>query len=191
MRWLDLLAPVMALVPLCGIAALAQAPTYDLGRTPSEAEIRAWDIAVGPDGKELPPGKGTAKEGAMVYAQRGCGGCHGPTGVEGPAPRLVGGVGTLTTPDAVRTVGSYWPFATSVWDFINRAMPLNRPGWLTADEVYAVTAFLLYRNGIIEENDVMDAKSLPKVQMPNRNGYTPAPLSEWNPEMPRPFRIEP
>ena len=189
MRWLNLLVPVMALAAC--VTALAQSPTFNLGRTPSEREIKAWDIAVGPEGKELPPGSGSAKQGARIFELRGCAGCHGPNATEGPAPRLVGGVGSLNTPNQLRTVGSYWPFATTIWDFINRAMPLNQGGWLSADEVYALTAFLLYRNGIIQENDVMDAKSLPKVQMPNRDGYRPPPISEWKPGMPRPFKIEP
>jgi cytochrome c len=175
----------------CGTPALAQSPTYELGRVPTASEIHAWDTAVGPDGKELPPGSGSAKEGARIFEIRGCAGCHGPTGVEGPAPRLVGGVGSLTTDKPLRTVGSFWPFATSIWDFINRAMPLNQGGYLSPDEVYALTAFLLQRNGIIQESDVLDAKSLPNVQMPNRDGYRPPPISEWKPGMPRPFRVEP
>jgi cytochrome c len=149
------------------------------------------DNAVGLEGKELPPGSGSAKQGATTFAMRGCAGCHGSTGTEGPAPALVGGVGTVAGPNPVRTVGSYWPFATSIWDFINRAMPLNQGGFLSADEVYALTAFLLYRNGIIQESDVMDAKSLPKVQMPNRNAFVLPPVSTWNPRMARPSKIEP
>ena len=192
--FLNLLVPVMTLVPLCGIAALAQTPTYNLGRTPSAEEIRAWDIAIGPAGKELPPGSGTAQEGAKVYAQR-CAECHGPTGTgiegQGPYRTLVGCQGTLKTNHPVRTIGSFWPFATTVWDYINRAMPWNKEGSLSADEVYAVTAFLLYRNGIIQESDVLDAKSLPKIPMPNRNGFVPL-WPEWEKiRMPRPFGIYP
>ena len=170
----------------------AQTPDFKLGKTPSEEEIRKWDIAVGPEGKELPPGSGTAKEGANVFAQK-CAVCHGPT-AEGTefAPRLVGGIGTLNTPHPVKTVGSYWPFATTVWDYINRAMPLNAEGSLSPDQVYAVTAFLLYRNGIIQESDVIDSKSLPKVPMPNRNGFIPSePMSVWKPGMRRPFGYYP
>ena len=107
----------------------------------------------------------------------------GPTGTEGKAPRLVG--------RQTRTVGSYWPFATSIWDYINRAMPIYQEGSLSADEVYALTAFLLYKNAIIQESDAMDAESLPKIQMPNRYGYQPPPVSEWKPGMPRPFKILP
>ena len=189
MRLLNLLMPVMA-VAAC-VTALAQTPTYHLGRTPSTEEIRAWDIAISPDGKELPPGSGTAKEGAKVYAQR-CAKCHGPTGTGSPAaPRpLVGGKGTFNTLHPVKTVGSYWPFATTVWDYTNRTMPRNQEGSLSADEVYALTAFVLYLNGIIQESDVMDGKSLPKVQMPNRNAFVPA-RPEWKPRETRPFGIYP
>ena len=104
-----------------------------------------------------------------------CAACHGPAG-EGSqlAPRLIGGRGALNTPSPSRALANYWPFATTIWDYINRAMPVPKPGSLTHNEVYAVTAFLLYRNGIVGENDVMDEKSLPKVEMPNRNGFVPA-----------------
>lgn len=188
MRFSNALALIVALA--CWTTALAQAPTYELGRTATEREIRAWDTAVAPDGKELPPGSGSAKEGARIFDIRGCAGCHGPTATEGPAPRLVGGVGSLDTDTPLRTIGSFWPFATSIWDFINRAMPLDQGGYLSPDEVYALTAFLLHKNGIIQESDVMDAKSLPKVRMPNRDGYRPPPIAEWKPGMPRPFTIE-
>ena len=180
MRFLNLLAPVLALASC--VAAQAQSPTYDLGRTPSEKEILAWDIAVGPEGKELPVGSGTAKEGEALYARK-CAACHGPTATEGKAPRLVG--------RQMRTVGSYWPFATSIWDYISRAMPIYQEGSLSVDEVYSLTAFLLFKNGIIQESDAMDAESLPKVQMPNRNGYQPPPVSEWKPGMHRRFEILP
>jgi len=179
---LNLLAAATILA--IGIAALAQSPTYRLGKPATEEEIRAWDIAVGPSGKELPPGSGTATEGAKVYTQK-CAVCHGPTGKEGhkgppfEVPRLVGG-----------RVGTFWPFATTIWDYINRGMPRNQPGTLSADEVYSVTAFLLYKNGIIQESDVLDAKTLPKVRMPNRDGFVPAEPG-WKPGMKRPFRYYP
>ena len=177
----NLFVRAMLAISVAWVAALAQTPTYGVGRTPSGEEIRAWDISIGPDGKELPPGSGTAKEGAKLYARQ-CAGCHGPTGAEGTsAPRLVGGKGTLANPLApVKTVGSYWPFATSIWDYINRAMPRNKPGSLQADEVYALTAFLLYKNDLIQESDVIDAKSLPKIPMPNRNGFIPPRLEDIN-----------
>jgi len=163
---------------LSASAALAQTPSYaNVGRTPTKEEIQAWDISVGPDGKGLPPGQGTAKDGAPIFAAK-CAVCHGPNG-EGAkiGPRVVGGIAdteTLTTLKPVRSVGGYWPYATTVWDFINRAMPRGQSGTLTANEVYALTAFILAKSNIIKEDDVLDAKTLPKVQMPNRNGFVPA-----------------
>ena len=171
----------------CGTVAQAQMPTYQIGRAPTPDEVRAIDISISPEGKELPPGRGTAKEGAPIYAKK-CAACHGKNASEGGksgdparpfAPPLVGGRGTLTSPNPVRTIESYWPLATTVWDYINRGMPRKQEGTLTPDEVYALTAFLLYRGGIIKEDDVMDAKSLPKVQMPNRNGFVPAKPERW------------
>ena len=182
--FLNILLPVTALA--ASVAALAQAPSFsNVGRTPNAEEIRAWDIAIGPSGKELPPGSGTAKDGAKIYAQK-CAACHGPTGAEGQAPEegrrtappLVGAKDLLSSDRPQRTVGNYWAFATTLWDFINRTMPWGQEGSLKPDEVYATTAFVLFRNGIIQENDVMDAKSLPKVPMPNRNGYVP-PRPDW------------
>jgi cytochrome c len=203
------LSLLLIITTLAPVVAQAQGPTYKIGSTPSEAEIQAWDIAIGPSGKELPPGSGTAVAGAEVYLQK-CAVCHGPTGAEVmypggyPAP-LVGGKGTLADESPLRTVGSYWAFATSIWDYINRAMPPNPrpmpPYWiyavkdgkhvtaegddaspLTHNEVYAVTAWLLYRNDIIEQDDVIDARSLPKVRMPNRDGFLPANPGEWYPK---------
>ena len=173
------LMPLLAAIAfLFGGMANAQTPPYKLGRTPTREEVHAWDIGIGPDGKELPSGSGTAKEGAKLFAQK-CAACHGANG-EGTklAPRLIGGKGSLTSAHPVKTVGSYWPFATSIWDYINRAMPLNQEESLSPDEVYSLTAFLLFRNDIINETDIIDAKSLPKVQMPNRNGFLPARLED-------------
>ena len=136
-------------------------------------EIRARDVTVLPSGRGLPPGKGTAKEGAPIYITR-CAMCHGATGKEGGplAPKLIGDTsyerGPMTS----------WPFATSVWNYINRAMPRYQEGTLKPDEIYAVTAFLLFRGGIIKEDDVMDARSLPEIQMPNRDGWVPARLED-------------
>ena len=155
-------------------AASAQTAKYDgVGKTATPEEIRARDITVLPSGRGLPPGKGTAKEGAAVYITR-CAMCHGATGKEGGplAPKLVG-----DTPYERGPMTS-WPFATTVWDYINRAMPRYQEGSLKPDQVYAVTAFLLYRSGIVKEDEVMDAKSLPEVQMPNRNGWVPARLED-------------
>jgi S-disulfanyl-L-cysteine oxidoreductase SoxD len=178
---------VLPLVLLMGVSALAQSGTYGVGRTPSPEEIRAWDISIGPTGEELPPGRGTAKEGAQVYRAKGCAGCHGATGIEGKAPILKSKAGPAGSDVDIwareRILPLRAPFATTVWDYINRAMPLNREGTLTHDEVYALTAFLLNINGVIPEDEVIDAKSLPKVKMPIGNRY--ASLPDWKPRSPR------
>lgn len=169
---------VAGIALLSATSALAQTPSYsNIGRAPTKEEIQAWDISVGPDGKGLPPGQGTAKDGAPIFAVK-CAVCHGANG-EGAkiGPRIVGGIAdteTLTTLKPVRTVGGYWPYATTVWDFINRAMPRGQSGTLTPNEVYALTAFILAKSQIIKEDEVLDARTLPKVQMPNRNGFVPA-----------------
>jgi S-disulfanyl-L-cysteine oxidoreductase SoxD len=162
---------------LLGGTAMAQTPGYkNVGRTPTKQEVEAWDISVGPDGKGLPEGHGTAKEGAPIFAAK-CAVCHGTEGEGGKiGPRVVGGIAdteTLTTLKPVRTVGGYWPYATSVWDFIRRAMPRDQSGTLTPNEVYSLTAFILAKSKIIQDDDVLDQKTLPKVQMPNRNGFVP------------------
>jgi cytochrome c len=167
---------------LAANVALAQAPTYShIGRAPTKEEIQAWDLSIGPDGKGLPPGQGSAKDGAPIFAAK-CAVCHGANGEGGKiGPRVVGGIAdteTLTTLHPVRTVGGYWPYATSVWDFIRRAMPRDQSGTLTPNEVYAVTAFILFESNIIKEGDVLDQITLPKVQMPNRNGFVPARFAD-------------
>lgn len=161
------------------VAASAQTSDFrNIGRIPTEEELRAWDISVGPDGTGLPPGSGNAKDGARIFAEK-CAPCHTPTAEGGKlGPALVGGTGTLKSLHPVQTVGSYWPFPTTLWDYVNRAMPRGQGGTLGPDEVYSLTAFLLYRNGIVQETDVLDAKSLPKVQMPNRNGFVPESLQD-------------
>jgi len=156
----------------------AQSPTYGLGRAATPSEIKAWDDAIHPDGRELPPGSGMATEGAKVYAAK-CASCHGKTGTEGPNDKLVGGQGTLNTAKPVKTVGSFWPYATTVWDYINRSMPFDKPGSLSPDEVYSVTAYVLSLNKIIREDEVMNAKTLPQVRMPNRDGFIGDPRPDW------------
>jgi mono/diheme cytochrome c family protein len=155
------------------MAALQPAAAQDgpgLGAPIAAEEYAAWDISIQPDGEGLPPGSGTAAVGAQVYAAK-CVACHGEEGANGPNDRLVGGHGTLTSLQQVRTIGSFWPYATTVFDYIRRAMPFQAPQSLTDDEVYALTAYLLFKNGIIEENAVMDARTLPQVEMPNRDGF--------------------
>lgn len=156
------------------------APHYGFGRPATEQEIKTWDRDASPDGAGLPQGRGTVKQGAQVYAAT-CAMCHGPTGIEGPMPRLVGGQGTLATEMPVKTVGSYWPYATTLYDYIHRAMPFTAPQSLTPDEVYSLVAWLLYRNGIVAEDAVMDARTLPSVRMPNRNGFVP----DQRPDVPK------
>jgi len=174
----SLVAVALLLSFVCGVA-LAQAPDYaNIGRAPTDQEVRAWDIAISLDGDELPPGSGNAQQGAPLFAAK-CAACHGRD-LEGTShgPALAGGKGTINTLQPQKTIGSYWPFATSIWDYVNRAMPRYQEGSLTADQVYALTAYLLFRNEIIGENEVMNAQSLPKVQMPNRNGFIPQRLED-------------
>jgi S-disulfanyl-L-cysteine oxidoreductase SoxD len=164
---------LVVIVGLLGTGAWAAGgPGYrgplGFGRVSSETEIRARDIAVGPDGAGLPPGRGTVSMGEQVY-QAKCVACHGPTGAEGPMDKLVG------EKLPVKTIGSFWPYATTIFDYIRRAQPFNHPGSLTDDEVYAVTAWLLFKNKIIVVDQVIDAETLPKVQMPNRDGFVPDP----------------
>jgi len=174
---------VLLFVSLMGVCAFAQSPTYGVGRTPNAEEIRAWDISIGPTGEELPPGRGTTKEGAEIYRAK-CAGCHGATGIEGRAPIMKSKAGSDVELWARgRILPLRAPFATTVWDYINRAMPLNREGTLTADEVYALTAFLLFINDVIPEDQVLDAQSLPRVRMPIGDKY--ASLPEWKPKTPR------
>lgn len=166
---------MVAAIGLLATWLFAQTSHYNLGRAASPEETRARDISVRPDGTGLPPGRGTAKIGRLVYEAQ-CAGCHGPDGRGDRDYRaLVGGQGTLATDHPLRTVGSYWPYATTVWDYINRAMPYRTPGNLKPNEVYSVTAYLLYLNGIIEENQELNQETLPKVRMPNRDGFVPDP----------------
>jgi S-disulfanyl-L-cysteine oxidoreductase SoxD len=158
-----------ALTLSCAQALATESP--GIGRVPTQEEIAAWDISIGPDGAGLPTGSGTPKQGETVFAEK-CVACHGEKGVGKPNDALVGGRGTLAgdqTP--VKTVGSYWPYATTIFDYVRRAMPLNESKSLTNDEVYAVVAYILRQNGVVGEDEVIDARSLPKVRMPNRNGF--------------------
>src|ERR1700676_2894239 len=162
------------LVIAVAASILAQSAKYAVGRAPTPEEVKAWDISVAPDGTGLPEGSGTAVQGKEVYSSK-CAKCHGGQGQGGDDAPLVGGQGTLRSPKPLKTVGSYWPYATTVWDYINRAMPFNQPGLLKPPEVYAVVAYILNLNGIVGNDQVMDAKSLPKVKMPNRNGFVADP----------------
>lgn len=163
---------VLALVATAAFAPAGAEPQhYGLGRTPTSAEIAAWSIDARADGRGLPPGRGGVDQGASVYNEH-CAMCHGDNGQGGQAPALAGGIGTLTMAHPVTTVGSYWPYATTLFDYIRRAMPFNAPQSLTNDQVYAVSAFILWLNGIVPRQTELNAEDLPKVAMPNRHGFT-------------------
>ncbi len=146
----------------------------ELGRVATPEELAGYPLDALPDGTGLPPGRGTAAEGLRVYAAK-CLACHGSGGKDGSFPPLVGGQGSLASAAPLRTVGSYWPYATTLFDYTRRAMPYDRPGSLTADELYALTAYLLAENGFLTDDAEMNAQTLPRVEMPNRGGFVPAP----------------
>ena len=163
---------VSAILLAATVTISAQSPRYDVGRPPTPEEVRELGSAIAPDGTGLPPGSGSVAAGRTLFAAQ-CARCHGPTAEGDVGPRLVGGQGTLRSARPLKTVGSFWPYATTLWDYINRAMPFDRPGLLQPSEVYAAVAYVLNLNGIIDDNQVMDATSLPKVRMPNRDGFVP------------------
>jgi S-disulfanyl-L-cysteine oxidoreductase SoxD len=163
----------VCVMALAGCASPTATETPNLGRVATPAEVTGWDVSIPPDGTGLPLGRGTSAQGAVVYEQK-CQNCHGEKGAGQPNDRLVGGHGTLASKTPVRTVGSYWPYATTVFDYVRRAMPYTQAHSLSDDEVYAVTAYLLHLSGIIGEADVIDAQTLPKVKMPNRDNFIPA-----------------
>ena len=171
--WLP--AAIVVLISMVGVwPAATQLPTYGVGRPPTAEEIQSWDLTIPPDGQGLPPGGGTAALGKPIYVER-CASCHGETGEDPKYSRLVGSHGSLATAQPIRTIGSFWQYAPTLWSYIRRAQPFDEPGSLTPDQVYAVTAYLLHLNGIIGEQDVMDAQTLPLVKMPNRDGFVPDP----------------
>jgi cytochrome c len=151
-------------------ASAAAAASPGLGRPATAAEIQAVDISIPPDGHTLPPGSGSVVQGAAMFAAK-CQVCHGPAGVGGPNDRLTGGLGSLATPKPVKTLNSFWPYATTAFDYIRRAMPLTAPQSLSNDEVYALVAYLLSVDGVVAPDATLDAKTLPLVKMPNRDGF--------------------
>ena len=163
-----------ALLLASAVPLAAQSPKYGVGRPPTAEQILNLGASIAPDGSGLPEGSGTVAAGREVYAIR-CSHCHGEKGEGAVGPTLVGGRGTLASARPLKTVGSYWPYATTVWDYINRAMPFNQPGLLKPPEVYALTAYILSLNGIIGNSQIIDAKTLPKVKMPNRDGFVADP----------------
>src|SRR5712691_9448068 len=166
----SLTAVVIVLIAVTGYTRSVAQETPNLGRPATPAEVAGWDISIPPDGTGLPPGSGRLEQGAVVFAQK-CQACHGEKGAGKPNDQLVGGQGTLASASPVRTIGSYWPYATTVFDYVRRAMPYAQTQSLTNDEVYAVTAYLLYQNGVIAETDEMNAQTLPRVKMPNRDHF--------------------
>jgi len=169
-----LFAAASALVVVSN-TAVAESP--NLGRMVSPEEITSWDISIGPDGAGLPPGSGTPKQGEAVYTAK-CLVCHGEKGAGQPNDALAGGLGTLAGDQPpVKTIGSFWPYATTLFDYVRRTMPLNESKSLANDEVYSVVAYLLQLNGVIGENETINAQTLPKVRMPNRDGFIT--FSRW------------
>ena len=157
----------IATLPLC-------AQQYGLGREAAPDEVAAWDMTIGPEGKELPEGSGSVEEGAQIYDVR-CKECHGEAGAGGDQAALVGGPEQLQQAPPIKTVASYWPYATTLFDYTRRAMPFEEPGTLNADQLYAVTAYVLSLSGIVDENATLDRESLPQVVMPNRDGFVQDP----------------
>src|SRR5215813_4811300 len=175
-----LIVALPSMIPLS-----AQSPTFGVGRPATPDEIGDLRAAIAPDGTGLPEGSGTAAAGREVFDMQ-CARCHGMRAQGDVGPALVGGQGTLATARPLKTVGSFWPYATTLWDYINRAMPFDKPGLLKPSEVYAVAAYILNLNAIIGDNDVMDAKTLPKVKMPNRDGFVADPRPDVGPKANKP-----
>lgn len=165
---------MLALISFCA-AAVANDKFSGIGRSPAPGELANRMISVAPDGTGLPPGRGTAREGRAVYNAH-CSACHGMRGEGiGDYPALVGGRDSLRSAQPLYAVGSYWPYATTVWDYINRAMPYQSPASLAPADVYSVTAYVLFLNGIVRESQALEAKALPRIVMPNRDGFIDDP----------------
>jgi S-disulfanyl-L-cysteine oxidoreductase SoxD len=168
-------AAAAAILAIAGPPAGAQdAGRFDVGQVVTESDLSLWDIDIGVDGTGLPPGRGSVQEGKVIYESK-CLACHGQEGQGKPMDRLAGGLGTLKSSEPVKTIGSYWPYATTVFDYVRRAMPLDKPQSLSADEVYALTAYLLHANGIVDAKAIMNARTLPSVRMPNVRAFQPDP----------------
>lgn len=167
MRSLLVLSIILAVT---GPAAAGTPQGPGLGRAATVAEVAAADISIARDGAGLPPGSGSVSAGAAVYADK-CQSCHGAGGTGGPMDRLTGGVGSLPTERPIKTVSSFWPYATTLFDYVRRAMPLQAPQSLSDDEVYAVVGYMLSVDGIVPPDAVLDARTLPTIKMPNRDGF--------------------
>jgi mono/diheme cytochrome c family protein len=166
-------AAVAALALIAASSAQAQSP-YGIGRAATPAEIAGWNIDIDRDGNSLPPGSGSVSHGREVFDQQ-CAACHGAKGEGGVGDRLAGGQGTVATPKPVRTVGSYWPYATTLFDYIRRAMPLNAPQSLGNEDIYAVSAYVLHLNGLLPADAALDAGKLKAIRMPNRDMFVGDP----------------
>jgi S-disulfanyl-L-cysteine oxidoreductase SoxD len=181
MRWLEIRIAAVAAVLAWAPGAQAQQP-YGIGHPASPAEIAGWNIDIDRDGHNLPAGSGSVSHGHEVFDQQ-CSACHGAKGEGGVGDKLVGGQGTLATEKPVRTVGSYWPYATTLFDYIRRAMPQNAPQSLSNEDVYAVSAYILNMNGLLPTDAVLDAKTLSAIKMPNRGMFVGDPRPDVkNPE---------
>lgn len=164
------MAVYLGLIWISVVSSVVAEPKYDLGHTVTDAQIASWNIDVAPDGKNLPAGQGTVATGEKVY-QTNCLACHGANLEGGMGPALVGGKGTLTTEKPVKTVGSYWPYATTLFDYVRRAMPFQQPQSLSNDQVYAVVGYILNKNQLMDSNATVDAQTLINVKMPNRDAF--------------------
>ena len=174
MRTRELYVSILAVLALaCAMRAQAQSP-YGIGRLATSAEIAGWNIDIDRDGNNLPPGSGSVSRGHEVFDQQ-CASCHGANGEGGLGERLVGGQGTLATPVPVQTVGSYWPYAPTLFDYIRRAMPQNAPQSLSNDDLYAVSAYILNLNGLLPADATLDARTLSAIKMPNRSMFVGDP----------------
>ena len=162
--------PALAFALIIGAGAAHAADSPNLGIPVTAADIAAWDTSILPDGRGLPAGNGAATQGAPIYAQK-CAVCHGESGKGGAASALLPRGPITSINGGERTIGNFWPVSTTLFDYIRRAMPWQAPKTLTNDEVYALTAYLLVLNKVISEGDVMNAETLPKVKMPNRDGF--------------------
>lgn len=173
--WPANLLPFPAALVLCVLcwAGPCTGQSHDLGTLASPAVVEAWNIDVGPDGTGLPAGQGSVAQGRALYAAR-CASCHGVNGEGGPQDRLTGGLGSLASDTPIKTIGSFWPFATTLFDYVRRAMPYDAPQSLTADETYGVVAYLLHLNGVVAQGSILTSQSLPRIVMPNRDGFLPA-----------------
>ena len=186
MRARTFTAAAVAAVFVAAFSGALAGEDYGIGRPATPAEIAGWDIDVAPDGAGLPPGRGGVLQGAQIYAEK-CAACHGAHGEGKPMDALAGGARTIATAKPVKTVGSYWPYATTLYDFIRRAMPFNAPQSLSTDEVYAVAAYVLFLNQLLPADSVLDAKTLPEVAMPNRQAF----VNAFTADAPSPQRKKP